>query len=485
MGKHFIAILGTSLYEPVIYHSDEFISNQEYVQLAVIEKYKKELLEEGSKITIFVTESSEKRNYIDREYSEADVSMASRWKTSKKDQVIAGKLKKGLYTQFCEQFPELIEGLECIRIDDAKNEDEMWAIFENIYSSLNEDDEIIFDITHGFRSIPMLALTVVNYAKTLKNCSLLNMSYGMFESGEMNENGEKYVPIADLTTYNEILEWTEAANVFMKYGNAGLMTGLLENKLKKAPVNQKRYWNEIKTTVDAASRLSNTILTCRGTDGRKTKFDVTKQSFISIKSAYERFAQKNTEDISKRITDVKPLYPLFEKAKENYSIFDKEENYQVGLSVVEWSIKNNMVQQGYTALEESIKTFLCWYYGIDEIKQRDSVVGTCGVILNKAHVEKAKLETAKDRLEYFEKFNEKQNTRCDEQDEEVIKEIIQVFPIDLADLMNTIKKERNDINHFGIRLEPMNCNLFSENLKKHYEAVKEIVEKMERERLLK
>ena len=482
MGKHFIAILGTSLYEPVIYYTEGFHSKQEYIQLAVIEKYKKELLEEGSSITIYVTESSEKRNYNDREYNESDVNVSSRWKTGEQDSVIIGNVKKGLYTQFTEQFPELISKFECVKIADARNEDEMWNIFENIYSKINENDEIIFDITHGFRSIPMLALTVVNYAKTLKNCSLLNMSYGMFEAGDIHEDGEKYVPIADLTVYNEILDWTEAANEFMKYGNAGMMTGLMEDKLKKAPNAEKRYWNEIKTSVEAASRLSDTILTCRGIDGKKTNFDVTKHSYISIKNAYERFAQKNTEDINKRITNVKPLYPLFEKAKENFSIFDKDENYQIGLAVVEWSIKNGMIQQGYTALEESIKTFLCWYYGVDEISQRDTIVGACGIALHKGHIEKVCLETESDRLKYFEKIMADNFIKLDETNVETFKSIILTFPMELADIMNIIKDERNDINHFGIRLKPMSCNVFADNLKKHYTLAKDIIVKMEGEK---
>ena len=123
MGKHFIAILGTSLYEPVVYCTGDFKSKQEYVQLALIEKYRKELSEEGSAITIFVTESSEKRNYIDRVYSEADVNASSRWKTSGKESVVAGNLKKGLYTQFTEQFPELRSKFEYVTIADARNED--------------------------------------------------------------------------------------------------------------------------------------------------------------------------------------------------------------------------------------------------------------------------------------------------------------------------------------------------------------------------
>ena len=141
-----------------------------------------------------------------------------------------------------------------------------------------------------------------------------------------------------------------------------------------------------------------------------------------------------------------------------------------------------MIQQGYTALEESIKTFLCWYYEVDEISQRDAIVGACGIALNKGHVERVSLETESDRLSYFEKLKTDKFFKCEESDMETVKKIIMTFPLELADIMNTIKKERNDINHFGIRLEPMNCNVFAENLKKHYTTVKQIVERMEGEK---
>ena len=45
---------------------------------------------------------------------------------------------------FTEQFPELRSKFECVTIADARNEDEMWDIFENIYSRINDNDEIIF-----------------------------------------------------------------------------------------------------------------------------------------------------------------------------------------------------------------------------------------------------------------------------------------------------------------------------------------------------
>lgn len=51
-----------------------------------------------------------------------------------------------------------------------------------------EGDEIIFDITHSFRSIPMLAITIMNYAKVLKNCKLKEVYAEKWSGSEKKMN---------------------------------------------------------------------------------------------------------------------------------------------------------------------------------------------------------------------------------------------------------------------------------------------------------
>ena len=44
MGKHFLSVLGTSLYEPVIYEDGEFKSSEQvFIQLALVERFYKDL----------------------------------------------------------------------------------------------------------------------------------------------------------------------------------------------------------------------------------------------------------------------------------------------------------------------------------------------------------------------------------------------------------------------------------------------------------
>ncbi len=63
MALHFMAVLGTSLYEPIKYSRGgnwETKEEEEFIQLAYVEKLKEELIKDG-KVTIFVTNFSEKK----------------------------------------------------------------------------------------------------------------------------------------------------------------------------------------------------------------------------------------------------------------------------------------------------------------------------------------------------------------------------------------------------------------------------------------
>jgi len=55
-----------------------------------------------------------------------------------------------------------------VDIPDGKDEDELWKIFSIIVDEVQPGDEILFDITHGFRSLPFIAFLTVAYLKEVK-----------------------------------------------------------------------------------------------------------------------------------------------------------------------------------------------------------------------------------------------------------------------------------------------------------------------------
>jgi hypothetical protein len=85
----------------------------------------------------------------------------------------------------------------------------------------------------------MLAIVILNYAKTMKNVSLSGIYYGAFEVlGNPYEARElpqekRRAPILDLTAFDQLMEWSFAIDRFLGAGDAVNLRKLAEKDLGK------------------------------------------------------------------------------------------------------------------------------------------------------------------------------------------------------------------------------------------------------------
>lgn len=96
---------------------------------------------------------------------------------------------------------------------------------------INDGDQIYIDITHSFRSLPLLIMNVLNYLKDVSKKSFVikGISYGMLDI--MKEN-DGIAPIVQLDAITELHENIKAAHEFNEYGNAFLFSDLLKESCK-------------------------------------------------------------------------------------------------------------------------------------------------------------------------------------------------------------------------------------------------------------
>lgn len=130
------------------------------------------------------------------------------------------------------------------RIESGSTTNELWKIFDVYADTVNNGDEIVLDITHGFRSLPVLALPAIAYLRQVKNVEFKHILYGAFEARNSSKNE---TPIFDLTPFVELLNWTNAVNVFQHSGDAGPLAKL----------------EGVKTIKDPLTTLSDALLTNR------------------------------------------------------------------------------------------------------------------------------------------------------------------------------------------------------------------------------
>lgn len=462
---HFISILGASFYEPV-YYGDSSVED-EFVQRSLIRSYYDALSSEESKVTFFLTTTARRRNWDNRLYDKRDAETSKRWGEEKT--VKEGQKKIGLKQQLQEEFSEL--RIENADICDGNSPEQIMSIFQTIFENIHEKEEVVFDITHGFRSLPMLAMAVLNYAKAMKDIVIKGIYYGAYEAAPKGEPAKR-VPIFDLSVYNEILEWSFAAQQFMRYGN----TGAMEELFKTLYRNQMRDTDtqELWKSVQRMSYLSKAISTNRGkgTGSGKQK----RWPEQSIRCSYMALKDTDFETLEKSTN--RPLTELIRKAEERYSVLDRETNYQVGMEVAKLCVEFHMPQQGFTALQETIKTFLCTKYGLDENSETDRETIVAGVLnttvryLLKADKEKADRESL---FEYYKNENaHSRNIYNDEKNRKylkVIEDMIMTVPYSFAQVYDQISQVRNDINHFGFRDDPISSKQFEDKLKTYVEQM--------------
>lgn len=452
MGKKFISFLGTNEYVECFYNSKEKKSSSTFfIQEALLEHLKEEF-SENDKAFIFLTNEAEDKNWLQRKY------FVKEEKKTYKD--------KGLKQVLIDKnFNFSIEEIKTLK---GESEEEIWTIFQTIVEKIDENDELYFDVTHGFRSQPMLALVVINYLKVLKNCKVKKIFYGAFETlGPAHKVKqmpleERNAPIFELTSFDNLLDWTFAVNQFLKYGSATDLKKLSEQDFQPLMQETKGKHlesNELKKLANTLETFTNEVATCRG----KTVFQRGKEVYQNLTST-----ELEIEDRKLAI----PLFPLIKKINSKFEVYNVGNEKEKLIGLLEFCLEHNLIQQGLTIMEEGLTTLLCKKFGKNWENENDrKLIGQLSAVYQK------------EESEWFPPSSENKefvNLALKELKKESL--ILQGKAIDLQkdikpkilELQENVKNLRNDINHFGIREQPKSSKKFKEFLLNKIEELKKI-----------
>lgn len=106
---------------------------------------------------------------------------------------------------------------------------------------LRKGDELIVDITHSFRSLPLLIMNLLIYLRDVstKKVSIKGIYYGMLEATK--EVG--YTPVVDLSEVMNVNSWISGAYSFMEFGNAYKISSLIPQEYNNVSQSLLRFSN--------------------------------------------------------------------------------------------------------------------------------------------------------------------------------------------------------------------------------------------------
>ncbi|MBW6521321.1 MAG: TIGR02221 family CRISPR-associated protein [Desulfoarculaceae bacterium] len=328
MARKLLSFLGTNNYVACTYFlASQEVADVRFVQEALVKLHCSDWTPEDQ-IIIFVTPEADRKNWANNGHIPEN--------------------NAGLYR--CLSALNLPCRIRPVLIPNGKSEDEIWEIFSIVCNELAASDAVTLDITHALRSLPMLAMVVLQYLRVLRNVHLQGIFYGAFEAlGSVEEvkkmvAEERRAPIFDLTSFARLADWSIAVDRFLAAGDAGMIHELVRLEaipfIKAGPTDTKHgHALAVKNLTKRLLDFTKAMATCRGLS--------ISQCATSLNQALDDYRQAAL---------VPPLVPLLEKIRERTADFNGNE-IRDGISAARWCFEHNLIQQAYTILQETAVSF--------------------------------------------------------------------------------------------------------------------------------
>ena len=222
---------------------------------------------------------------------------------------------------------KLRDEFDTVSIPNGDSEMKLWDIFNACENAVEEGDKIILDITHAFRSIPLLIFIVAAYLRQVKSVELEHIIYGAFEARNPDTNE---TPIFDLTPFVKLLDWMNAVNVFQNYGDA-------------RPIAKLDVQEDIAT---ALTTLSDALLTNRTLEAQEAAMNFNGLQFVDSQQP--------------------PFQMLVQQLQQSYNsmaAYKPSKNPKTSLKAqyqqIKWYMENQHYLQAITLMREWLISYRC------------------------------------------------------------------------------------------------------------------------------
>ena len=329
----FISFLGTNSYVQCRYDINGVVSAPvRFVQEALIEHWCKDWTEQD-RILIFCTS---------KETTGENGSKEINWLDNGQTRVTEESEKIGLQhrLQDLQTRIGLKARIEQFDIEAGFSEEEIWSIFDTVYAKLQIDDQIYFDVTHAFRSIPLFSIVLFNYSKFMKDTRLVSIMYGAFEKlGPANKVKElpveqRVAPVIDLTNIARLQEYNQIASSLKDFGKVKRLKEVITSELVNSPDQTVHDLGK------SISELDEYIATINLNEIKAGKF-------------ISKF-RNNYKNVKRKMLVAKPISNLLDELFKETQDFVGENNYRNIEAAINWTIKHDMLMQAFPLTEEYV-----------------------------------------------------------------------------------------------------------------------------------
>lgn len=308
-----------------------------------------------------------------------------------------------------------------IAIPGGKNETELWQIFQQVAEAIPANATLIIDVTNGFRSLPMLLLSIAVYLQAIKAVSIQYIVYGAFE----NKNSNNVTPLFNLYPFLDLISWSVATGHFARSGDAGLLAGLV------IPVHNNAHRSANEYLPKALKTIGKTLDHLTAAQATVRSHEIAEQAHHLLKRIPECFTDVDNMD------KVKPFKALLEKIESTFrpvagghvDLFSPE-GLTAQAEMIRLYLANRQYQQATTLARELMVTQVCVINAYDCLEPEE-------------------------RRKAADLLNDPSGDNAPEQ----LRPLLSVW--------KSLANIRNDINHAGMRKNPIPANTLTTQVPKN------------------
>lgn len=144
--------------------------------------------------------------------------------------------------------------LKCVPIPYGRDENEFWEIFQALSQEASSAGNQAWDVTHGFRSLPLLSMLTLTFLRSGLGIRPARVLYSLYE-----KNAET-CPMIDLAPMLNLMDWASAADTFTRSGDsrqlAVIMNGIRNGYMREGP-KTKQQRIDMAPVTDMAAKMEN------------------------------------------------------------------------------------------------------------------------------------------------------------------------------------------------------------------------------------
>lgn len=332
---------------------------------------------------------------------------------------------------------------------------EMWATFEQLTQVVEEKDTVIFDITHGLRSIPFLVFLAAAFLKSAKAVTIEAVYYGAFELQKDAQGQPRPAPVIDLSEFVTLLDWTIATDRFTRFGDASNLVKLLRDGKPDGPLMGKdlearALGNALKKAANAIENVSLTLRLTRPLETMKAS-----QTLVDTLADVQEIIKNDAPPFGLLADEISGTYREFALAQPQERAH-WHTNLQIQLDMIQWYLEREQIVQAVTLAREWLVSLLLYHFG--------------GQSLVDHRAEREPVENALNNVAEQQKPNPR--PPLDSSYNDALRQLPQHQ--ELGKIWSSLIDLRNDIAHAGMNPQPTDANKLCKKAHKLYPGLQAI-----------